>query len=208
MAQYTLHEQAGLDVQQLDANPLTQLAQWIDDAQNAGMLDPVAACLATTSAGGQPSARIVLVREIGEGSVAFYTNHESRKGRELAENPAAALCFWWDKLQRQVRLEGTVTRMSQADAEPYFRERPRGSQIGAWASHQSRPVAERAMLEDRVAAIAEQFGDEPVPIPDFWGGYRLRPSTIEFWQGRDNRLHDRIRFCATDGGWTTDRLEP
>lgn len=208
MAQYTLHEQAGLDVQQLDANPLTQLAHWIDDARNAGMLDPVAACLATTSAGGQPSARIVLVREIGEGSVAFYTNHESRKGRELAENPAAALCFWWDKLQRQVRLEGTVTRMSQADAEPYFRERPRGSQIGAWASHQSRPVAERAMLEDRVAAIAEQFGDEPVPIPDFWGGYRLRPSTIEFWQGRDNRLHDRIRFCATDGGWTTDRLEP
>ena len=179
-----------------------------DGIRDAGMLEPVAACLATASTSGQPSARIVLIRQVSEQAVAFYTNHDSRKGVELAENPQAALCFWWDKLQRQVRVEGSVTRMSQDEAEVYFQGRPRGSQIGAWASRQSQPVDNRAQLEDRVVATAEQFGDEAVPIPDFWGGYWLRPQAVEFWQGRNNRLHDRLRFTGDSTGWNVERLEP
>ena len=208
MAQYTLHEHDGLDAQDLAPNPLIQLQRWIEQARDAGMLEPVAACLATASTSGQPSARIVLIRQVSEQAVAFYTNHDSRKGVELAENPQAALCFWWDKLQRQVRVEGSVTRMSQDEAEVYFQGRPRGSQIGAWASRQSQRVENRTQLEDRVVATAEQFGDEAVPIPDFWGGYWLRPQAVEFWQGRNNRLHDRLRFTGDSTGWNVERLEP
>ena len=209
MAQYTLHEQTGLELGDLPNNPLEGVRNWVAAAREAGQIEPVAATLATADDSGMPAARIVLVKQFADDSVAFYTNHDSNKGRDLAANPRAALCFWWDRLQRQVRLAGPVQRMPQSEADHYFQSRPRGSRIGAWASEQSRPVDSREALEARVEAVAEQFGDEDIPIPDFWGGYWLRPAVVEFWQGRNNRLHDRICYRRGEhGDWQRERLEP
>ncbi|MEN8819715.1 MAG: pyridoxamine 5'-phosphate oxidase [Abyssibacter sp.] len=209
MAQYTLHEHTGLSLSDMPDNPLSAVREWVVAAREAGQLEPVAACLATADATGMPAARMVLVKQFGDDGVAFYTNHDSSKGQDLSANPRAALCFWWDRLQRQVRLAGPVQRMPQAEADHYFQSRPRGSRIGAWASQQSRPVGTRSELEARVAAVAEQFGEEDIPIPEFWGGYWLRPEHVEFWQGRDNRLHDRIHYRRLDPTrWTRERLEP
>lgn len=206
--QYDLHEAEGLHGSDLLADPLKQLDLWLDDARAAKQIEPGAMTLATADAQGRPSARMVLYKGAMDGCLTFYTNHDSRKGTELAANQHVALAFWWDKLQRQVRVQGTATRMPQSQANTYYQSRSRGSRIGAWASRQSQPVQDRSELENRVARLTEQFDGQDVPIPDYWGGYLVRPTLIEFWQGRDSRLHDRLQYTLATDGWHIDRLEP
>jgi pyridoxamine 5'-phosphate oxidase len=183
------------------SNPLEQFREWYAE----GASDIVA--LATATPGGAPSARMVLLKGADEDGFTFFTNYESRKGRELADNPRAALLFHWPELGRQVRVEGSVERVSREESEAYFRTRPRGAQLAAWASRQSEPIESREALEARFAELdAEHVGE--VPLPPNWGGFRLVPQTYEFWQHRDNRLHDRIRRRRTDEGWTIERLSP
>jgi pyridoxamine 5'-phosphate oxidase len=170
---------------------------------------PETAVLATATAAGAPSARAVLVKAAGEDGFVFFTNYESRKGGELAENPRAALVFLWQPLGRQVRIEGAVARASEEESAAYFATRPPGSRIGAWASPQSFVLGSREELETRVADAEERFGDGDVPLPPHWGGFRLTPDAVEFWQHRDNRLHDRLRYRrGPDGGWVVERLAP
>ena len=167
--------------------------------------------LATASVGGTPSARIVLLKAFDERGFVFFTDYRSRKGAELEANPRAALVFWWHELERQVRITGTVTQTSREDSERYYRSRPLGSRLGAWASHQSRVIAGRAALETDLQEIERRFGDGEVPLPPHWGGYRVDPDVIEFWQGRESRLHDRIRYSRDGGqgrGWRIERLSP
>ena len=201
-----------LDEADLLPDPLAQLEAWIEAARAAGMIEPGAMTLATADAQGRPSARIVLFKGYKDGGVCFYTNYESHKGRDLAANPQAALVFWWDKLERQVRIEGRVEKLPREDAQRYFHSRFRDSQIGAVTSRQSEVVATRAELDARFEANAQALEGQPVPMPDFWGGYRLQPESIEFWQGRGGRLHDRLRYVALDGAdagrWKIERLEP
>jgi pyridoxamine 5'-phosphate oxidase len=164
--------------------------------------------LATATREGRPSARTVLLRGFDEGGFVFYTNYESRKGRELDENPQAALVFYWGALQRQVSITGRVARVSPSESEAYFSSRPHGHRLGAWASQQSRIIGDRRELEDRLAELEERYRDKDVPLPPYWGGYRVAPDTIEFWQGRPNRLHDRLRYTRSDDGWVIQRLAP
>lgn len=192
----------------LHADPLAQFEAWFADAEAAGIRLPEAMILATAAATAVPSARTVLLKGVDDGGFVFFTNYESRKGRELAENPSAALLFYWDALGRQVRIEGAVERVEEAESEAYFRTRPLGSRIGAWASPQSEPIGGRSDLERRVAEIEARFADGDVPRPSFWGGFRLLPDALEFWQHRENRLHDRLRYRRTAGGWTIERLAP
>jgi pyridoxamine 5'-phosphate oxidase len=204
--QYTLNPP--LDETDLLAEPIDQLQLWIEAARAAGMIDPGAMTLATVGDGGQPSARIVLCKGFSDGGVCFYTNYEGRKGRELDAHPQAALVFWWDKLERQVRLEGRVERLSREASLAYFRQRPRESQLGAYTSHQSAVVATRDELDARMQANEEAFAGSEIPLPDFWGGYVLRPQAVEFWQGRRGRLHDRLRYVREATSWRIERLEP
>jgi len=204
--QYT--RQPPLDEAALDPDPMAQLARWLKDAEGAGMIEPTAMTLATATPKGSPSARIVLYKGPHEGALTFYTNYESRKGDELAANDRAALVFWWDKLERQVRVEGRVEKLPRAMSEAYARSRPRGSQLGALTSKQSRVVAGRAELERRLARNEAKFGGKDVPVPAEWGGYMLRPEMFEFWQGRRDRLHDRLVYRATGKKWRVERLEP
>ena len=192
----------------LDPDPLAQFRAWFEEARRTAMRLPETMILATATPDGRPSARAVLLKGLDAGGFVFYTNHESRKGRELAENPRAALVFLWDALGRQVRVEGSVARVSEAESEAYFRTRPFGSRIGAWASRQSAPLESRAALERRAAELAAEYDEGDVPLPPFWGGYRLTPDAVEFWQHRDDRLHDRLRYCRSQGGWTIERLGP
>jgi pyridoxamine 5'-phosphate oxidase len=197
-----------LDEAQVDADPIVQFGRWFANAEAADLIEPTAMTLATVGAGGRPSARMVLLKGFDERGFVFYTNYESRKAGELDGNPAAALVFWWGALQRQVRVEGAVERVHREESEAYFRSRPLGSRLGAWASAQSQVIAGRAELEERLEELTARYGDGDVPLPPFWGGYRVRPEVVEFWQGRPNRLHDRLRYRRTPGGWEIDRLSP
>ncbi|MBI2804047.1 MAG: pyridoxamine 5'-phosphate oxidase [Planctomycetes bacterium] len=190
-------------------NPLELFAQWYLAAQAAQILEPSAMTLATATADGQPSARMVLMRGFDERGFTFYTNYLSRKAGELAQNPRVALVFHWPQLERQVRIEGGVEKVSVAESDAYFRSRPFGHKLGAHASDQSEVIASRQVLEDRLNELLKRFHEnDDVPRPEHWGGYRVLPRTIEFWQGQANRLHDRLRYQRIDGGWKLDRLGP
>lgn len=192
----------------LDADPIVQFRRWLEDALATDKLEPTAMVLATVGEDGQPSARVVLLKGCDERGFVFYTNYDSRKGRELASHPKAALTFFWPVLERQVRIEGTVEKTGRAESEAYFQSRPPGSRLGAWASRQSEVLASREDLEEAVREATERFEGGDVPLPDFWGGYLLCPTAIEFWQGRQSRLHDRFRYVRGEGGWTIQRLAP
>jgi pyridoxamine 5'-phosphate oxidase len=194
----------------IDANPIRQFQTWFDEVRASGVSeqDATSMTLATASKDGQPSARIVLLKSFDQRGFVFYTNYHSRKGKELSENPRACLLFYWSELWRQVRIEGDIEKISTAESEAYFQSRPLGSRLGAWASDQSEVVNNRETLESRFAELQKRFGED-VPRPEHWGGYRLRPNSIEFWQGRDNRLHDRLRYrLEEDGSWSIERLGP
>jgi len=189
-------------------DPIAYFAEWFEDAKRSGLFLPEAVCLATATPDGTPSARMMLLKGVDERGFVFFTNFESRKGDELAANPRAALVFHWAILERQVRVEGRVERIAETESEAYFRSRPRGSRIGAWASKQSVRLSDRAELEARVREYDAKYPGEDVPLPPFWGGLRLKPERIEFWQGRINRLHDRLRYVRAGDGWTVERLYP
>jgi pyridoxamine 5'-phosphate oxidase len=198
---------AGLAEADALADPLAQFERWFGDALAAGLPLANAMTLATVAGTGAPDARVVLLKGVEDGGFVFYTNYESRKGRQLAARAEACLVFLWTQLERQVRVEGGVAKVSAAESDAYFATRPAGSRLSAWASPQSSVVAGRAALEESVAARRRQFGDDP-PRPPHWGGYRLAPARIEFWQGRENRLHDRLLYTRGADGWTRERLAP
>lgn len=188
-------------------NPISQFQKWFDQAVTARILEPNAMTLATVDADGQPSSRIVLLKDIDPRGFSFFTNYGSRKGLELAVNPRAALTLFWPALERQVCIRGTVSKLSREESETYFKSRPLGSRLGAWVSSQSTPIPDRTWLEKRLSEVTAQYQDDP-PIPPYWGGYVLHPVTIEFWQGRPNRLHDRFRYTRENSDWKIDRLSP
>jgi pyridoxamine 5'-phosphate oxidase len=189
-------------------HPLHLVREWFEQAAASGLIEAERMALATATADGRPSVRIVLLKGIDDDGIRFYTNYDSRKGRELAANPRAAATLYWQPLQRAVRLEGPVERLTSAESDAYFATRPRGAQIGAWASAQGAVLADRSELDERVQQTEERFPDE-VPRPDYWGGYRLRPDAVELWQGRPDRLHDREHFLLEpDGTWRAERLSP
>jgi pyridoxamine 5'-phosphate oxidase len=189
-------------------DPIVMFREWFEAAKRAGIFLPDSVCLATASKDGAPSARMMLLKGADQRGFVFYTNYESRKAEELTTNPRAALVLHWAVLERQVRVEGAVERLSAEESAAYFRTRARGSRIGAWASAQSRPLASRADLEDKVREYEAKFAGGDVPLPPFWGGYRLVPTRIEFWQGRANRLHDRLVYAREGDRWNIIRLNP
>jgi pyridoxamine 5'-phosphate oxidase len=198
----------GLLEQQLDSDPFRQFQKWLDDAVAHDLIEPNAMVLATVDGDGQPWSRTVLLKGCDERGFSFYTNYDSAKGRQLAGEPRCGLTFWWGALERQVNITGRVDRVSRAETEAYFPKRPLGSRLGAWASQQSSVIAGREALEKGYEAARARFGENP-PAPEHWGGYVVRPSTIEFWQGRQSRLHDRLRYTRQgDGSWKIERLAP
>lgn len=198
----------GIESPDSNMDPIQLFGKWFSSAQKAGLFLPEAMTLATCSDGGFPSARMVLMKEFSQDGFVFFSNYESRKSHELAENPHAALVFHWGVLQRQVRVEGSVTRIPEHASKAYFTSRPRGRQIGAWASKQSRELPDTKILRDRVNELNKRFAGKEVPLPPFWGGYLVCPKRIEFWQGRPNRLHDRLVFERSEGCWVNHRLYP
>lgn len=206
MPQYT--KNPPLTEVELLRDPLQQLQRWLDDARSAEMIEPTAMSLATATPEGRPSARIVLFKGFHEGGLTFFTNYEGRKGQELERNPQAAAVFWWDRLERQVRVEGRVSRLAPELSQKYFHSRPRASQLGALTSRQSRVVANRAELDARLEQTVREHEGKPVPWPAFWGGYSLKPESLEFWQGRRDRLHDRLVYRREGSAWKVERLEP
>ena len=198
----------GLEEADAGDDPVALFGRWLDDAVAAGVNESNAMALATADAAGRPSVRIVLLKGFDDAGAVFYTNYASRKGEELAANPWASAVLLWHPLQRQVRIEGQVERLEPAESDAYFASRPRGAQIGAAASHQSRPVEDRAQLEAQVAEVERTFEGRDVERPDEWGGYRLTLDAVEFWQGRANRVHDRLRFTRDGEGWSRERLQP
>ena len=209
LSRHTDYGQLAMEEGSLKADPIEQFSEWLADADGEGIYEPNAMVLSTIDPDGLPSARTVLLRGVSDHGFAFFTDYTSRKGRALTAHPRAFLVFPWYLLHRQVLVAGTVEKVSEKDSDEYFRTRPRGSQIGAWASDQSQPISSREALEEKVARTEERFAEvEEVPRPDKWGGFVLRPHTIEFWAGRRSRLHDRIRFTRDGEGWTTSRLQP
>lgn len=188
--------------------PLLQFERWLAEAAAAGQVEPTAMTLATSTPDGHPAARMVLFKGLHEGGLTFYTNYDSRKGEDLSVNPRAALVFWWDRLERSVRVEGGVERLPRAMSDRYFHSRPRISQLSAAVSRQSHTVSDRASLEQRYAQFEAKLGEAPVPLPLNWGGFLLRPERFEFWQGRRGRLHDRLVYLPAEPGWRVERLEP
>lgn len=200
---------AGLQEKDLAKDPFRQFDRWFQEAEAARITEPNAAVLATAARDGRPGARVVLLKGVDGRGFVIYTNYESRKGRELEANPRATLLFPWVALERQVIVEGPVQKVNRAEAEAYFHSRPRASQVGAWASAQSSVIAGRAVLEESFRAIEEKYAGREVPLPPHWGGYRIAPETVEFWQGRRSRLHDRLRYRRAEGGeWVVERLAP
>jgi pyridoxamine 5'-phosphate oxidase len=203
------YSKATLDINNVLDNPVAQFQVWFNEAIKAEVLEANAMNLATVNDHGRPTSRIVLLKGIEENKFVFYTNYQSDKGRELEGNPACALTFFWPELERQVRIEGVANRIDPQRSQQYFQSRPRGSQLGAWSSPQSSIIQNRTILEERVAQIGKKFeGDEVIPKPQQWGGYEVDPVLIEFWQGRPNRLHDRIEYIKIDNTWKMHRLAP
>lgn len=203
------YTQFGLREGEADGDPFRQFRTWFDQAVEAQITDVNAMSLATATPDGLPSVRVVLLKGLSDESLVFYTSYESRKARELAANPHVAAVFYWSELERQVRVEGVVDLTTPVEADAYFASRPRGSQLGAWASRQSEVVSRREVLEERLARLEVRFAGRDVPRPVMWGGYHLKPRFFEFWQGRANRLHDRLRYRRSDGGvWVMERLSP
>lgn len=203
------YTKSGLIEADADPNPFKQFQQWFDQALAAQLPEPNAMTLATVAPDGKPSARIVLLKNFDEHGFVFYTNYCSHKGQQLQANPWAALVFWWAELERQVRIEGRVEKVSEAESDAYFHSRPLGSQLGAWVSQQSQVIDTREVLEVRLQELEEKYINQVVPRPTHWGGFRVIPTAIEFWQGRPNRLHDRLLYRRLeDGRWLIERLSP
>jgi pyridoxamine-phosphate oxidase len=203
------YERDALHRRDLDPDPIKQFEKWMNDAIAAGELEPTAATLATATRDGRPSARVILLKRFGPDGFVFFTNYLSQKGREMAENPHVELCFFWNKLIRTVRVRGTVSTVPADESEEYFHSRPRSSQVAAVASQQSQPIASRADLEQRFAELEKEYEGREIPRPGHWGGYAIKPESIEFWQGRPSRLHDRLRYVADrEGTWRIERVSP
>jgi pyridoxamine 5'-phosphate oxidase len=203
------YTKTSLDVKSVSKDPIQQFDHWFREAVTAEVPEPNAMTLATVNAEGRPSTRVVLLKGVENGKFVFFTNYQSNKGQELDQNPACSLTFWWPELERQICLEGVASRIDAKRSEEYFQSRPRGSQVGAWASPQSSMINDRSILEERVKQMEEKFkGLEKLPKPHQWGGFEIDPLMIEFWQGRPSRLHDRILFTKVDGVWRIDRLAP
>jgi pyridoxamine 5'-phosphate oxidase len=197
-----------LNERDADPNPFRQFDKWFKEAEASVPILPNAMTLATATPDGQPSARVVLLKDFDERGFVFYTNYESPKGRELDANPIASLCFYWSELGRQVRITGAVTRTTRDESEVYFHTRPVDSQLGAWASNQSEVISGRDVLETRMDELVTKFEGKQVPLPPYWGGYRLAPTVVEFWQSRPSRLHDRLRYTRVEREWVIERLAP
>jgi len=203
---YTLDE---LDVATVDPNPFNQFRTWFSKAEEAQPYEPNAMAIATATSDGRPSVRMVLLKGFDENGLCFFTNYESRKGQEIEQNPYVAVVFYWDLLQRQIRVEGALEKLSHGESKEYFRSRPRNAQIGALASQQSAIIPDRSVIETRVEKLTEEFEGQDIPLPPYWGGYRITPLVFEFWQGRKSRLHDRIRYTLQeDRSWLIERLSP
>jgi len=202
------YRRASLDIGDVDAHPLAQFQRWFGEAQKAKAHEPNAMALATTDSDGAPNVRMVLLKEANEQGFVFFTDYRSVKGVELDGNARAALCFWWGALERQVRIRGPLVKIAAEESAAYYVQRPRGSRLGAWASAQSSVIASRNELEHKHAELDAKYPGEDIPLPPHWGGYRITPESYEFWQGRQSRLHDRLRYLPNGNAWTIERLSP